>query len=902
MDQLSYIDNTGIINLEELFAKYKSDPASVDPSWQKFFEGFEFAKTDYSETESGNIPLEFKVLNMILAFRQRGHLFTKTNPVRTRRQYTPTLEIENFGLAKTDLKKIFKAGNHIGIGNATLENITAHLTSTYCQSIGVEYIYIRTPEIVEWLQKKMESSRNTPNFSRPEKLRILEKLTQAVVFEKFIHGKFPGQKSFSLSGSETLIPALDILIEQGSAQGIQEFILGMAHRGRLNVLANILHKSYETIFSEFRGIEFDDSYLLGDVKYHLGFSSETKTKNGNKVKLGLVPNPSHLEAVNPVVEGIVRSKIDNEYNTSDNIIPISIHGDASVSGQGIIYEVLQMSQLEGYKTGGTIHLVINNQIGFTTNYIDGRSSIYCTDVAKTVQVPIFHVNADDVEAVCYVMELAVEFRQKFHRDIFIDLLGYRRFGHNEGDEPRYTQPLLYKIIEKHPDPAKIYIDKLIEENILDLSSQQSIEKCLTTLMEGRFDESVQLTKEHISPFLEERWKHLKRATDVDFEKSPDTFIVQETLYKIGKQITTLPANFSFFKKTVKIIEDRKAMFENAGSIDWAMSEQLAWGSLLNEGYNIRVSGQDVERGTFSQRHAVLTIENSEEEYIPLHNVCKEKTQFTIYNSLLSEYGVLGFEYGYAMSSPDDLIIWEAQFGDFANGAQIIIDQYLSCAEEKWNVMNGLILLLPHGYEGQGPEHSSGRMERFLSLCADNNLQIANCSTPANYFHLLRRQLKRPFRKPLIVFTPKSLLRHPKCVSTLNEFTQGGYKELIDMGNPVPENVKRIIFCSGKIFYDLSEYLEKKEDKEKVAIVRIEQLFPFPEKQFSEILSKYKSAADYFWVQEEPENMGAWPYILRRLRNTNLNVIARPESGATAVGSALMHKQMQIEIITKALDF
>jgi 2-oxoglutarate dehydrogenase E1 component len=902
MDQLSYINNIGIKNLEELFAQYKSDPNSVDPSWQKFFEGFEFAKADYSDTESGNYPLEFKVLNMILAYRQRGHLFTKTNPVRTRRQYTPTLDIENFGLTKTDLKKIFKAGNQIGIGNATLENIIEHLTSTYCQSIGVEYMYIRTPEIVEWLQKKMESSRNTPNYSKPDKLRILEKLTQAVVFEKFIHGKFPGQKSFSLSGSETLIPAMNTLIEKGSMVGIQEFVMGMAHRGRLNVLANILHKSYETIFSEFRGIEFDDAYLLGDVKYHLGFSSETKTRNGNKVKLGLVPNPSHLEAVNPVAEGIVRSKIDKEYKTSETIVPVLIHGDASFAGQGIIYEILQMSQLEGYKTGGTIHLVINNQIGFTTNYIDARSSIYCTDVAKTIQVPIFHVNADDVEAVCYIMELAIEFRQKFHRDIFIDLLGYRKFGHNEGDEPRFTQPLLYKIIEKHPDPAKIYIDKLIEEKILDSSSEQSIEKCLTALLDERFEESVQITKEHISPFLEECWKHLQRATDADFGQSPDTSISTETLLKIGKQITVLPTNLAFFKKTIKIIQDRQAMLEKDGSIDWALSEQLTWGSLLNEGHNVRVSGQDVERGTFSQRHAVLTIEDSEEEYIPLSNVCKEKTHFQIYNSLLSEYGVLGFEYGYAMSSPDDLIIWEAQFGDFANGAQIIIDQYLSCAEEKWNVMNGLILLLPHGYEGQGPEHSSGRIERFLALCAENNLQIANCTTPANYFHLLRRQLKRSFRKPLIVFTPKSLLRHPKCISTLNEFTEGGFKELIDIGNPEPENVKRIIFCSGKIYYDLEESLQQNNNIEKIAVVRIEQLYPFPEKQFLEIISKYTSATDYCWVQEEPENMGAWPYILRRLRSINLNVIARPESGTTAVGSASMHKQMQKEIITKALEF
>ena len=897
MDPLSYIDNAGIINIEELYIKYQSDATSVDSRWQKFFEGYDFAKTDYTETETDNYPLEIKALNLILAYRERGHLFTKTNPVRTRRKYSPTLDIENFGLNKSDLKKVFKAGNLIGIGNSTLENIISHLNSIYCQSTGIEYMYIRMPEIVEWFQKKIEA-RTDHSYSQKEKLHILEKLTQAVVFEKFIHGKFPGQKSFSLSGCETLIPALDKLIEKGSDAGINEFIIGMAHRGRLNVLANILHQSYETIFSEFRGLEFDDSFLLGDVKYHLGYSSETKTKSGHNVKLGLVPNPSHLEALNPVVEGIVRSAIDKVYNSSESIVPVLIHGDASLAGQGIIYEVLQMSQLEGYKTGVTIHLVINNQIGFTTNYTDGRSSIYCTDVAKTIQVPVFHVNADDAEAICNVMEIAVEFRQKFHRDIFIDLLGYRKFGHNEGDEPRYTQPLLYKLIENHPDPAKIYIEKLIDEKILDPSSQQSIEKCLTTLFEGRFEESVQIKKEHIFPFLEERWKHLNRPSSADFEESPDTFISNGTLLDLGKQITQLPDNISFFKKTSKIISDRRAMLENEGHIDWALSEHLAWASLLNEGHNIRVSGQDVERGTFSQRHAVLTIENSEEEYIPLSQINKDSAKFNIFNSLLSEYGVLGFEYGYSVTSPDDLIIWEAQYGDFANGAQIIFDQYISCAEEKWNVMTGLVILLPHGYEGQGPEHSSGRMERFLSLCAGNNMQIVNCTTPANYFHVLRRQLKRPFRKPLIIFTPKSLLRHPKCISWLNEYTEGGFKEVIDIGNPLPDGVKRIIFCSGKIYYDLAESKQQNKNTT-IAIVRIEQIYPFPEKQFSEIISKYKSATEYLWVQEEPENMGAWPYILRRLRDIPLEVIARPESGSTATGSAAIHQQQQKDILSKA---
>jgi len=902
MDNLTFLDNIGTTAVEELYAIYKADPTSLDRGWQKFFEGFEFALTDYSaENSDMAFAAEFKVIDLILDYRNRGHLFTKTNPVRIRRKYTPTLDIENFGLKQDDLKKVFKAGSQIGIGAATLENILAHLQQTYCQSIGVEYMYIRTPEIVQWLKKKMETGKNTPTFTKNEKLRILGKLTQAVVFEKFIHNKFPGQKSFSLSGCETLIPAMDAMIEKGADSGCVDYVIGMAHRGRLNILANILHKSYESIFSEFRGIEFDDAYLVGDVKYHLGSSSDTETYNGKKIRLQLAPNPSHLEAVNPVIEGIVRAKLDNEYDgNTDKIVPVLIHGDASVAGQGIIYEVLQMSQLDGYKTGGSIHLVINNQLGFTTNYLDGRSSVYCTDVAKTIQVPIFHVNADDVEAVVYVMQLAVEFRQKFHRDIFIDLLCYRKYGHNESDEPRYTQPLLYKAIEQHPDPAKIYIEKLVTEKIIDNSENYRIDQCLNTLLEGHFSESIQIKKEHISPILEETWKDVQRATDKDFNHSPETAVDKQTLLHLGQAITKVPEGLNIFRKIIRILQDRNDMLVKSGNIDWAFSEHLAWASLLNEGHSVRVSGQDVERGTFSQRHAVLRIEDSEEEFIPLAKAC-QKAKFTIYNSLLSEYGVLGFEYGYAMATPDMLTIWEAQFGDFGNGAQIIIDQFLCCAEEKWNIMNGLVLLLPHGYEGQGPEHSSARIERYLSLCADNNIQVVNCTTPANYFHVLRRQLKRNFRKPLIIFTPKSLLRNAACVSPIAEFAEGGFREIIDIGNPDPAEVKRIIFCSGKVFYDLRESISKADEK-RIALIRVEQLYPLPAEQISAVVAKYNNAKDIIWLQEEPENMGAWSFVLRSLNNFPLRVIARPESGSTATGSAIVHLQQQKELMAKALNF
>jgi len=902
MDHLSFLDNIGTTAVEELYAIYKTDPASLDRGWQKFFEGFEFAVTDYTaENPDITMTAEFRVIELILDYRQRGHLFTRTNPVRIRRKYTPTLDIENYGLKKEDLKKVFKAGTQIRIGEASLENIIAHLQQTYCQSIGAEYMFIRNPEIVDWLKLKMESRKNTPSFSKNEKRRILGKLTEAVVFEKFIHNKFPGQKSFSLSGCETLIPAMDAMIEKGAEAGCIDYVIGMAHRGRLNVLANILHKSYENIFSEFRSLEFDDTFLLGDVKYHLGFSSEPETREGKKVKLRLAPNPSHLEAVNPVIEGIVRAKIDNEYDgDTDKIMPVLIHGDASVAGQGIIYEILQMSQLQGYKTGGSIHLVINNQLGFTTNYLDGRSSTYCTDVAKTVQVPIFHINADDVEAVVYVMQLAVEFRQKFHRDIFIDLLCYRKYGHNEGDEPRYTQPILYKAIEQHPDSAKIYIDKLISEGVIDNSENIRIDECLNNLFEGRFTNSIQIKKEHISPFLEESWKDINRANGEDFIQSPSTGVDVQTLLNLGKTITEVPEGLKFFRKITRILEERNEMLLKTGNIDWALSEQLAWASLLHEGHSIRMSGQDVERGTFSQRHAVLNIEDTEEEYVPLSKV-SNKEKFSIFNSLLSEYGVLGFEYGYAMATPSMLTIWEAQYGDFGNGAQIIIDQFLCCAEEKWNVMNGIVLLLPHGYEGQGPEHSSARIERYLILCADNNIQVVNCTTPANYFHVLRRQLKRNFRKPLIIFTPKSLLRHPLCISQLSEFTHGSFREIIDEGNPASADVMRLIFCSGKVFYDLKERIKKNNEK-RVALIRIEQLYPLPVEQIEAVIAKYDKAKELLWVQEEPENMGAWSFILRHLKNISLKVVARSESGSTATGSAIVHLQQQEDIFSKALNF
>lgn len=897
MDELSYLSNAGSEAIEELYRQYKQDPGSIDTGWRRFFEGFEFSGKLMPQAEMK--PDEFKVIDLINEYRKRGHLFTKTNPVRTRRTYSPTLDIENFGLTDEDREVVFKAGGEIGIGDATLNTILEHLNKTYCQSIGAEYAYIRRPEIYEWLMARMEHTRNEPVFSRDKKLHILEQLSKAVLFERFLHKKYIGQKRFSLEGCESLIPALDALINKGAETGISEFIIGMPHRGRLNVLSNTLGKPYQDIFNEFEGKQLEDESILGDVKYHLGFSSERITAEGKTLQLSLAPNPSHLEAVGPVVEGITRSKIDSEYQGSNqHIVPIVIHGDASIAGQGVVYETLQMSELKGYTTGGTIHLVVNNQIGFTTNYLDARSSVYCTDVAKTTQCPIFHVNADDVEAVVYTMELAVEYRQRFHRDVFIDLLGYRKYGHNEGDEPRFTQPILYKIIEKHNDPLVIYVNKLLAEGSIKREEAEAIEKTINDELEQEMLESKEDETTKVVTFLEKSWHALHQATDDDYLKPVDTTVPFDMLLELTQKITTLPHGKPFFRKLVRLTEERKTQFIDHGTVDWAMGEMLAYASLLEEGYPVRLSGQDTERGTFSHRHAVLTMEESEEKYTPLQNISARQAPFHIFNSPLSEYGVLGFEYGYSMASPFSLSIWEAQFGDFMNGAQIIIDQYLVSAEEKWRVMNSLVMLLPHGYEGQGPEHSSARMERFLQQCGENNIQVANCTTPANFFHLLRRQVRRDFRKPLVVFTPKSLLRHPECISPVAALSKGSFQEVIDDEVANPSEVTRVNFCNGKVYYDLVAE-RRKRGHNNIAFVRVEQLYPFPLQQLHEVIKRYPNATTFAWVQEEPANMGAWSFILRQFKGVKLLLVARPESGSPATGSPKLHVLRQAKIIDKA---
>jgi 2-oxoglutarate dehydrogenase E1 component len=901
----SYLSNADVDAVDELYKSYQQDKSSVDLSWQQFFEGFDLAYgqlglSDNAAAVSENMIKEINVLHLINnGYRTRGHLFTKTNPVRKRRQYTPDLSLDTFGLDEADLDKVFNAGVEIGIGPAKLRDIIDHLEQTYCNSIGVEYMYIADPDRIEWLQKRMETSKNQPDFTLEQKRLTLEKLNEAVAFEHFLHTKYVGQKRFSLEGLETVIPALEAVIELGASHGVEEFIIGMAHRGRLNVLANIMNKSYKEIFSEFEGRAHEHAIFEGDVKYHLGYTAQVTTSLGKKVKLNLAPNPSHLEAINPVIQGTTRAKLDLQYNNDvDKITPILIHGDAAISGQGIIYELVQMAGLEAYNVGGMLHLVTNNQIGFTTNYIDGRTSIYCTDVAKTTKCPVFHVNGDDVEALIYTIKLALDYQHKFNSDVFIDILGYRKYGHNEGDEPRFTQPDLYQVIAKHPNPREIYSQKLAASGSIEANLSKTLEKEFKQMLQNHLDE-VRSKEEPIrSVLLNENWVGFRVGLPEDFHKSPDTAVSKKALQTVAEAIVHIPDSHMRIRKVDKLYNDRKKMVEQ-GQFDWAMGELMAYGTLLEEGHPVRITGQDVERGTFSHRHSVVLTEDGQGEYVPLKNISDKQANFDIFNSHLSEYAVLGFEYGYSMSNPQGLTIWEAQFGDFANGAQVVIDQFISSGETKWERYSGLTMLLPHGYEGQGPEHSSARLERFLQLCANGNMQVVNCTTPANFFHALRRQIHREFRKPLIVMSPKSLLRHPLCISPAEDFTQGGFKEVIDDNYCDAKKVKTVNLCTGKIYYELLN--KQQEDKRKdVAVVRMEQLYPMPMKQLTALFEQYPDAK-INWVQEEPKNMGSWLHLLRWDFPRQINCISRKSSASPATGFMSVHKKEQQAIIDAAFS-
>ncbi len=907
MDAYSYISNADPGYIDELYKNYQKDPLLVDESWRKFFEGFNFSLTHYnSNGQAAVAPAENKagtkeiqVRKLIRNYRRRGHLESKTNPVRERKDRKAQLDLKHFGLTDADLDTEFEAGTEIGIGRATLRKIIETLRKIYVGHIGFEYTYIRDREIVEWMKKKAEvdSLKYTP--SHDEKTRILSKLNEAVTFENFLHTKYLGQKRFSLEGGETTIPALDAILNEAAETGVKEVMIGMAHRGRLNVLANILKKTYEQIFNEFEGTVAPDlAHGDGDVKYHMGYSSEVTTMGGKKVNLKLSPNPSHLEAVDPVVEGFIRAKADRQYdNNYDEVLPILIHGDAAIAGQGVVYEVAQMSQLKGYFTGGTIHFTINNQVGFTTDFDDARSSIYSSDVAKVIDSPVFHVNGDDPEAVIFCVKTAVEFRQKFHRDVFIDMVCYRRHGHNESDEPKFTQPSLYNLISKHPNPREVYNKSLIERGEVDAVLAEEMDKDFRSLLQDRLNMVKQKPLPYYYQPLELEWKDMRKSEPDDFDVSPETGIDQKAVDKVAKALTTLPKGFKPIKQIEKQFKQRKDIFFKDKQLNWAAAELLAYGSLLLDGRIVRLAGQDTERGTFSHRHAVIHDADTNEPYNNLNHIDENQEEFRIYNSFLSEYAALGFEFGYAMANPNALVIWEAQFGDFANGAQVMIDQFITTSETKWQRMTGLVLLLPHGYEGQGPEHSNARPERFLQLSANNNIIVVNITEPSNFFHALRRQLAWPFRKPLVVMSPKSLLRHPRVMSPLEEFTKGRFREVIGDDYVSTKSVKKVLLCTGKIYYDLLERQEKDKRKD-VAIVRIEQLHPFPARQVTKELMKYKTVK-FCWVQEEPENMGAWAYMLRTYRQVEMELISRKPSASPATGYGKLHAKEQEEIVNKA---
>jgi len=909
MDNYSFLNAAHTAHFASLYDQYLQQPDSVEPSWRAFFQGFDFGIESNSSTSTDTVEVpehlqkEFRVVKLIDGYRSRGHLFTKTNPVRDRRKYSPTLDIENFGLSESDLQIVFNAGDIMGIGPSSLKTIIHHLKRIYCDSIGIEYMYIRNPEKVEWIQSRLNVNDNHPDFSDKQKKNILKKLNEAVSFENFLHTKYVGQKRFSLEGGESLIPALDAVVEAAANQGVEEFVMGMAHRGRLNTLTNIFGKSTKDIFSEFDGKDYEEVIFDGDVKYHLGWSSQRITGNGEKINMNIAPNPSHLETVGAVVEGITRAKLENKFEGDTNkVLPIIVHGDAAIAGQGLPYEIVQMAKLRGYGTGGTVHIVVNNQIGFTTNYLDARSSTYCTDVAKVTLSPVLHVNSDDVEAVVHATLFALDYRMRFGQDVFIDLLGYRKYGHNEGDEPRFTQPELYKAISKHPNPRDIYAATLIQKGCIEKGYVEELERQYKSILEDDLEDSRKVETTIITPFMEDEWKAFNRVEEAEMIKSVSTAVSKKNLDQVAEAITKLPKEQKFLRKIERLVAERKSMYYEKDSLDWSMGELLAYGTLLKEGYNIRISGQDVERGTFSHRHAVIKTESAEEEVILLNQIDPNKQgRFRIYNSLLSEYGVLGFDYGYAMASPNTLTLWEAQFGDFSNGAQIMLDQYISSAEDKWKLQNGIVLLLPHGYEGQGAEHSSARMERYLQLCAKDNMFVANCTTPANMFHLLRRQMKTKFRKPLVVFTPKSLLRHPKAVSTKRDLIHRSFQAVISDPDISPKEVKTVVLCSGKFYYDLEQEREKRGRMD-VALIRVEQLFPLPIKEIEQHMALFPNTTDWVWAQEEPRNMGAWGYLLLQWEAaTKFRPASRRYYGAPAAGSAMRFQRRHQQVIDYVFD-
>ncbi|NRA00362.1 MAG: 2-oxoglutarate dehydrogenase E1 component [Myxococcales bacterium] len=911
--------------VEEIRQRYDVDPTSVDESWADLFDA---AGSDAPPTQDGaatrTAPVSAapalqhqvadqhaRVLRMIHSYRARGHRIAHTDPLSSSSLYFPELDPAHYGFGDDDLERSFIAGDLPGEAVQTLSQILERLRATYCRTIGVEFTHVQDPGRKQWLQQTLEESKSTPVLDTAERLNILEKLSAAELFERFLHTKFIGQKRFSLEGAESLIPLLDTVVEDAPSFGIRELVLGMAHRGRLNVLSNTLHKSLESIFSEFEDNPLIDSpFGSGDVKYHKGYSNDRTTKSGERVHLSLTANPSHLEAVDPVVEGRVRAKQTRAADLhGETVVPVLIHGDAAFAGQGIVAETVNLSQLAGYSTGGTLHVVVNNQIGFTTTPAEARSTLYCTDVAKMIQVPIFHVNGDDPEAVVHCVRLAMQYRQRFNEDVVIDMVCYRRHGHNEGDEPAFTQPLLYAKIRARPSVRKIYTDKLLELGILRPDDVKRIESDLG----GQLTRALEVIESR-PPGPDEPyeprgpWTGFSRlATE---EEEPDTGVPVESLAQLAERIGDIPSGFRAHPKLVTLFEKRQKAVAEDAPIDWGLAEALAFGSLLVEGTAVRLSGQDSVRGTFSHRHAALVEQETGDEYMPLAHLTANQARFEAYDSLLSEAAVLGFEYGYSLADPTTLTLWEAQFGDFVNGAQVIIDQFISSAHVKWQRMSGLVMLLPHGYEGQGPEHSSARIERFLQQCADDNLQIVNCTTPGQYFHVLRRQMCREYRTPLVIFTPKSLLRAPHAASRTSDLTTGRFQRVIDDAtlDAFPERARRIVFCSGKLYYDLLAERAARwpEGTPPVALLRCEQLYPWPVQEVRAAIARYVSAGTVVWAQEEPANMGGWTFVRDRFEaelrsGQSFSYAGRPDAASPSVGSMRIHREEQFAIVYTAFD-
>ncbi|OYW57923.1 MAG: 2-oxoglutarate dehydrogenase E1 component [Rhizobiales bacterium 12-68-15] len=947
--------------IEDLYARYEADPASVDEQWRAFFaalqedpgqvvqnargaswkkphwpvhangelvsaldgnwgevekvvtdkvkakaeaKGIELSATDVQQATRDSV----KALMMIRAYRMRGHLHADLDPLNlTPPRVAPELDPASYGFYEADLDRKIFIDHVLGLEFATVREMLGILRRTYCQTIGVEFMHISSPEEKAWIQERIEGPDKEVSFTREGKRAILNKLVEAEGFEKFLDVKYTGTKRFGLDGGESLIPALEQIIKRGGNLGVQDIVFGMAHRGRLNTLTQVMGKPHRALFHEFKGGSWapDDVEGSGDVKYHLGASSDREF-DGNKVHISLTANPSHLEIVNPVVLGKARAKQDQLKDAERvKVLPLLIHGDAAFAGQGVVAECFGLSGLKGHRTGGSLHFIINNQIGFTTNPRYSRSSPYPSDVAKMIEAPIFHVNGDDPEAVTFCAKIAIEFRQRFHKPVVIDMFCYRRFGHNEGDEPAFTQPKMYQVIRNKPSTLELYARKLEAEGVIAPGEIDQMRGAWRDRLEGEY-EAGQAYKPNKADWLDGRWSGMRATHEDDDPRRGDTGVDLDTLKAIGEKITRVPEGFKPHRTIQRFLDNRRKAIEEGAGIDWATGEALAFCTLLNEGSPVRLSGQDVERGTFSQRHSVLTDQETEARYKPFNHLSDTQAKYEVINSMLSEEAVLGFEYGYTLSEPNTLVLWEAQFGDFANGAQVLFDQFISSGERKWLRMSGLVCLLPHGYEGQGPEHSSARLERYLQLCAEDNMQVANVTTPANYFHILRRQMKREFRKPLILMTPKSLLRHKRAVSRLDELATGtSFHRLLwddaETGGDATklvadDKIRRVVMCSGKVYFDLLEEREKRGIND-VYLVRIEQLFPFPLKSLVQLLSRFKGA-EMVWCQEEPKNQGAWafvqPYlewVLENIQAANRRPRYAGRAASAATASGLMSKHL-----------